>query len=335
MPYKVGIAGYGKMGKMRAQTILNHSDLELKYIFDPNYNKIDYGDLIFCNNYEDLLNSDSDIIFLAGYVKDFADYTIKALNKGKHVFCEKPPARNCSELDKVKKHFIKSNLILKYGFNHRYHYSVISAKKIFDENKIGKILLVRGVYGKAGSIDFDKNWRNYKKISGGGILIDQGIHMLDLIMYLSGEEFKCSSSLVRTSHWNIKCEDNTMALLESKSGIIGNIHSSATQWRHKFNLEIYGSSGYVILDGILSSTMSYAPEKLILGKRVDENNEISMGRPLERIFVYDKDDSYLMEIEEFVNAIKFKSKIKNGTLENSIKVMTLLEDIYSKNINSW
>ena len=79
----------------------------------------------------------------------------------------------------------KSEKILKYGFNHRYHYSVIEAKKIIDTGEMGKLLWMRGVYGKAGSIDYDKNWRNFRELSGGGILIDQGIHMLDLMMFFS------------------------------------------------------------------------------------------------------------------------------------------------------
>ena len=112
-----------------------------------------------------------------------ADFTTKAIKKGLHVFCEKPPAMKLKDLDSVFQAYNSSDKILKYGFNHRYHYSVIEAKKIIDSGKMGKLLWLRGAYGKAGSIDYHKNWRNYKKYSGGGILIDQGIHMLDLIRY--------------------------------------------------------------------------------------------------------------------------------------------------------
>ena len=105
------------------------------------------------------------------------------------------------------------NVLLKYGFNHRSHYSVIEAKKIIDSGKLGKLLWIRGVYGKAGSLDYHKNWRNYKKISGGGILIDQGIHMIDLMFHLSGQKFNVQHSLVSTLFWDIESEDNVFALL--------------------------------------------------------------------------------------------------------------------------
>ena len=144
-----------------------------------------------------------------------------------------------------------SNKILKYGFNHRYHYSVIEAKKIIESGKMGKLLWMRGVYGKAGSIDYNKNWRNYKKYSGGGILIDQGIHMLDLMRYLSGEKFSKINSYITTSYWNIKVEDNAFILMESNNKIIASMHSSATNGDINF-LELCFEEGYINLDGILS-----------------------------------------------------------------------------------
>ena len=107
------------------------------------------------------------------------------LNKNIHVFCEKPPAQNFFELKKIRPIINKKNCIVKYGFNHRYHSSIKFAKKLLSKKKFGKLLWIRGVYGKAGSIDYNKDWRNFKKFSGGGILLDQGIHMLDLVLYFS------------------------------------------------------------------------------------------------------------------------------------------------------
>ena len=206
-----------------------------------------------------------------------------ALNSGLHVFCEKPPAMKLADLNKVYDAFNNSNKILKYGFNHRYHYSVMEAKKIIDSGQMGKLLWLRGAYGKAGSIDYNKNWRNYKKYSGGGILIDQGIHMLDLIRYFSGEEFNKINSYITTAYWNIKVEDNAFILMQSNNKVIASMHSSATQWRHKFLLEMCFEEGYINLDGILSTTRSYAPEKLVFGKREFEDVTFAMGKPKESV----------------------------------------------------
>ena len=115
------------------------------------------------------MSQNIDAVFIATYVKYLSMYTIKALDSGKHVFCEKPPSINLDEMKKILFAEEKSKKILKYGFNHRFHFSVKEAKRLIDTKKFGKILWIRGVYGKAGSIDFNKNWRNYKKISGGGI----------------------------------------------------------------------------------------------------------------------------------------------------------------------
>ena len=186
---------------------------------------------------------------------------------------------NSNEMLEVKKLKKSSGKVLKYGFNHRFHYSVMEAKKIINNGTLGKLLWMRGVYGKAGSIDFHDNWRNYKNYSGGGILLDQGIHMLDLFRYFSEDEFDCLSSYLTTSYWDIECEDNAFLTLKSKmSNIIATLHSSATQWKHKFCLEMTFEEGYINLDGILSETRSYAPETLIYGNKNFEDVDICNGQ---------------------------------------------------------
>jgi predicted dehydrogenase len=154
--------------------------------------------------------------------------------------------------------------------------------------------------------------------------------MLDLFMYLTNDCFRCIGASVKTAHWDIEYEDNVMALLENKDGVVASLHSSATQWRHKFSLEILGSTGYINLDGILSSTMSYAPEKILVGKHSDENTEISMGRPVESTYTYEKDNSWNFELQEFIDAINGKSPISNGSLADSVNLMRIIEEVYEK-----
>ena len=325
---KIGIAGYGKIGKLRANILSDRKDVKIVGIYDvvkPERNE----NITFYNSYDDLLNAELDAVFICAYNTVLADYTAKALNKGLHVFCEKPPAMNTEELGIVFEALNSSNKKLKYGFNHRYHYSVIEAKKIVDSGRMGKLLWMRGVYGKAGSIDYNTNWRNYKKYSGGGILIDQGIHMLDLMRFFSTENFSKIKSHITTAYWDIKVEDNAFIIMESENNIIASMHSSATQWKHKFLLEMCFEDGYINLDGILSGTRSYAPEKLVVGRREFEDITYAMGKPKENITWFENDDSWQLEIDEFINSIKDNVDILHGTLDDAFQTLKLVEDIYN------
>ncbi|MDB3994429.1 Gfo/Idh/MocA family oxidoreductase [Gammaproteobacteria bacterium] len=326
----VAIAGYGKMGKIRENSFLQFPEINLVSIFDSNKKDIQTSSEV-CNSYEELLDSGVDAVFVSTYVNVSAEYVLRALKKGKHVFCEKPPSTSLDELEEIKEFQQNSNLVLKYGFNHRFHYSVMEAKKLIEKGEMGKLLWMRGVYGKAGSLDFKKNWRSYKEYAGGGILMDQGIHMLDLFRYFSGEEFYCLASYLDSIFWDVESEDNAFVMLKSNSGKIATLHSTANQWRHKFLLELTFEKGYINLDGILSSTGSYAPEKLIHSYRSEEDVEKGMGRPLESTSTYEVDNSWKYEIEEFLTSVKGISPLRNGTLEDASFIMKLVEDIYNSN----
>ena len=233
---KVGIIGYGKMGKIRENSFEKSDEVSLVAVFDNN-NPNTSGTTL-CKSFDELLGEEIDAVFISTYVNVSANYVLKALKKGKHVFCEKPPAMNSQELEEILDFQNGSKLILKYGFNHRLHYSVLEAKKLVDSNSMGKLLWMRGVYGKAGSLDFKLNWRSYRKYAGGGILMDQGIHMLDLFRFFASEDFYCLSSYIDTLFWDVESEDNAFIILKSDSGVISTLHSSANQWRHKFLLEM-------------------------------------------------------------------------------------------------
>lgn len=325
---KVGIAGFGKIGQLRARELEKNEDTRVVAIYDLVKPLVLKDGVVFCDSFEKLLQEDIDAVFVCAYNHVLADYTSQALKAGKHVFCEKPPARTSEELKLVIATERETGLVLKYGFNHRYHYSVIEAKKLIESGSMGRLLWLRGVYGKAGSIDYHKNWRNYREISGGGILIDQGIHMLDLMRYFSGEDFKHINSFITTSFWDIEAEDNAFAIMQSDQKVTAMLHSSATQWKHKFLLEMCFEEGYINLDGILSGTRSYAPEKLVVGRREFEDITFAMGKPKETTTWFENDDSWKLEVDEFVHAIRGETSIKNGTSKDAYETLKLVERIY-------
>lgn len=329
-PLKVGIIGYGKIGKIRHECIKNHPLLELLGVCDINADTCQNSCATYYSDYKELLRASPDIVFVSTYNCYIPEITIEAISRGIHVFSEKPPGRTLEDVKAIRDTAIRNpDIKIKFGFNHRYHEGIIEAKAIVDSGRFGKIMWMRGIYGKAGGQGYDNNWRNNKNLSGGGILIDQGIHMLDLFRYFSGE-FDEIKSFVGRSYWPIEVEDNVFAILRnSKTGQTAMIHSSATQWRHKFLLEIYMEKGYLEIDGILSSTQTYGRETLKIARCVFEKNGYPLPNPQENMTYYDNDNSWINEINEFVDCIIEDKPIYNGGVEDAVKTMYLVQRIYN------
>lgn len=324
--YNVGIAGYGVVGKKRRQFIDQHQILKTTAVCDRDFvgsGKTEDGVSCF-SNYKQLLEEPLDILFISLPNYMAAEVTVAALEKGLHVFCEKPPGRDVNDVNMVieaeKSH---PGLVLKYGFNHRYHNSVREALKIIKSGELGDIINIRGVYGKSKITPFSGTWRSERKYAGGGILLDQGIHMVDLIRLFCGD-FEEVKSFVSNSYWKHDVEDNTFAIMRDEKGRIAMLHSSATQWSHKFSLDITLSEGYLELQGILSGTKSYGEERLIIGRR----NESDTGTTQENTITYLEDNSWVNEINEFVDAIVNDGKILFGSSKDALATMELVYKIY-------
>jgi len=218
---RVGIAGYGAVGKIRFAVLSQIENLEIVCISDQNIDNATQlpSNIKTYNDFEIMISQENlDVIFIAlpNYLASKA--TIMALHRGINIFCEKPPARNPQEFESViAVAKTKPHLKLMYGFNHRYHPSVKKASEVINSGELGTILNMRGEYGKSAIIKFDRNeWRAMRKHSGGGILLDQGIHLLDLMRFF-GEEFTAVNSIVKNSYWNYDVEDNAYAFLDDTS----------------------------------------------------------------------------------------------------------------------
>ncbi len=331
MMINIAIIGMGKIGKIRAQTIKNNKHTQLIAVYDIDEKQLaSLTDIKRYKRVEDIFDiKELDAVVICTFNKYAPIYTMKALKSGLHVFCEKPPARTSKELLEVIEVEKDKNLVLKYGFNHRYHHSIIETRKLLESNIFGKLLWMRGVYGKAGGNTFSDNWRNDKEESGGGILLDQGIHMLDLMRFFAGD-FEEVKSMVKTNYWDVKVEDNAFAIMRTKDNVLASVHSSATQWRHKFLLEMSFENGYINLDGILSGTRSYGDETLVVAKRQFEDDTFAMGKPREEKIYFDTDESWKLELDEFVDCVLNDKKAYNGNSDDALKVMELVEAIYDQ-----
>jgi predicted dehydrogenase len=328
MIYKVGIAGYGIVGKRRHVCVDQHKNLELVAICDRTYpsDASNLEGISYYKNYKQLLKEKLDLLIVC-LTNDIApEVTIAGLKAGLHVFCEKPPGRDLSDIIRViEVEKQKPDLKLMYGFNHRYHASVQEALKIVHSGKMGKIINMRGVYGKSKLITFNQpDWRTKREISGGGVLLDQGIHMVDLIR-LFGGEFIEVNSFISNEHWGYNVEDNAYALMRTSNGVVAMLNSSATQWRHRFNLDINLEKGSVILGGILSGTKSYGAETLTV---VTANPDDDFGDPMEQVTRYNKDQSWGLEIDQFVDCIINNTEVVTGTSNDALHTMKLVYKIY-------
>lgn len=323
---RVGIAGYGVVGKRRRQIIDQHLNLKTIAVCD-----ITFGEsgtmsdgVRFHAHYSKLLEEALDILFISLPNYLAPEVTIAGIEKGLHVFCEKPPGRTVEDIEQVIK-VEKANpgLLLKYGFNHRYHNSVRKALEIIESKQFGEIVNLRGVYGKSKIVPFMGEWRAEREMSGGGILLDQGIHMVDLIR-LFGGEFSEVKSFVSNNYWNFDVEDNAYAIMRNKEDKFAILHSSATQWQHKFTLDIALTNGYLQLNGLLTSSKSYGEETLIVGNREDSVK----GSLTKKTIKYLDDNSWHDEVYEFADAVINGCPIENGNSYDALATMKLVYRIY-------
>ena len=325
---KVGIAGYGVVGKLRKECIDRHPNMELVAVCDQLFKKNHVmQDGVRCHqDYKYLLNEDIDVLIVCLTNDVASKVTIAALNKGFHVFCEKPPGRNVGDIYKVlevEKQHPSSKLM--YGFNHRYHESVVETMRIIKSGNLGKVINLRGVYGKSQLITFNQpDWRTKREIAGGGVLLDQGIHMVDLMRLFAGE-FTEIYSFIENSHWNYDVEDNAYALMRTECGKVAMLNSSATQWRHRFHLDINLEKGSLILGGILSGSKSYGAESLTVVSAKPEND---LGNPKEVTTRYNTDPSWYSEINEFADCVLNNRKITTGSSYDALQTMKMVYKIY-------
>ena len=229
-----------------------------------------------------------------------------ALENGKHVLCEKPLARNPEEAEQIATLALKKGLKLKCGFNHRHHPAIKQAREWFDQGLIGEPIFIRTEYGIGCRPGYEKDWRANMKISGGGQLMDQGLHVIDLSRWFLGDFVKVTGFL-QTGYWDIApLEDNAFCLLMTKTRQVVSIHVSWTQWKNKFCFEIIGKDGYITVEGLGGS---YGVEKAILGKR-------AFLEPFkeEVIEFRGRDISWEEEWREFKNSIQEKREpMANGS----------------------
>ncbi|MEW6702086.1 MAG: Gfo/Idh/MocA family oxidoreductase, partial [Bacteroidota bacterium] len=313
----VAIIGCGLIGRKRALAF-NDQDVLVACCDSNEMMAEKFSSEFSCTAYTDhkklLEDSNCDAVVVSVVNKYAKEIITDALIAGKHVLAEKPLGRNFEEAREIvgSAEYVvgskescqdgisaslqygvgsKKYVVLKTGFNHRFHPAIWKAKQIADEGKIGKIFNIRARYGHGGRQGMEKEWRASKDLSGGGELLDQGVHVIDLIRWFGGEVREVFGNF-ETKFWDMEVEDNAFAILKTENNVTASFHVSWTNWKNIFSFEIFGTNGYLKVEGLGGS---YGPETLEFGKRKKEG-----GRPEIELFEFPNEDvSWKEEWKEF------------------------------------
>ena len=321
----IAIIGCGLIGEKRAKALGDH---KLLAVSDNNkkraevVGRINNQNAVVCDSWQDaVLNKDVDLVIVSTSNDSLTPVGLFALQNGKHVLIEKPGARSSTEIDGFYKLSLKSDKKVKVGFNLRYHPALAKAKEIFDSGEIGEPMFIRGRYGHGGRIGYDKEWRANPEISGGGELIDQGVHLIDLSRWFMGD-FEKVEGFAQTYFWDMKVDDNGFISLRNKNNRAAWLQVSCTEWKNMFCLEIYCKYGKLQIDGLGGS---YGVERLSFYKMLPE-----MGPPETTIWEYPGEDrSWKLEFNDFIKSIENNKKL-NGDLNDAKEALKIVDKIYGR-----
>jgi len=320
--FGVGIIGCGMIGQKRAKAL--GSGGRLVACADIEVDRAESlakstGAKVFRDWRELVWLPGVDVVIVATLHDSLAEITRTAIEAGKHVLVEKPAARTATELEPVMAAAEQYGVKVHVGFNHRYHRSLRKAKEIVDTGALGELMFIRARYGHGGRIGYDKEWRAKPELSGGGELIDQGPHLIDLSRWFLGD-FTEVQGFAHTYFWDMPVDDNGFMLLKTGKKQVAFLHASCTEWKNLFSMEIYGKNGKLDLSGLGGS---YGVEKLTWYKMLPE-----MGPPETTSWEYPMgDDSWAVEVADFFEDIRL-DRVPAAGLDDAHAALKIVEEIY-------
>lgn len=318
-----GIIGCGLIGQKRAKALGQGG--RLVACADTNLNRAlslsDTYQAHSFDNYHDLLALPGlEAVVVATLHDSLAEITLAAIHAGKHVLVEKPAARFPQELEPVMVAADQMGVKVRVGFNHRYHRAIRKAKQLIDDGALGDLMFLRARYGHGGRVGYDKEWRSRPELSGGGELIDQGPHLIDLSRWFLSQEFVEVQGFAHTYYWDMPVDDNGFMLLKTANHQTAFLHVSCTEWKNLFSMEIYGRDGKLEISGLGGS---YGVERLTWYKMLPE-----MGPPETTTWEYPMaDNSWAVELTEFYDDILLNRSVDAG-LQDAYESLKVIQYIY-------
>jgi predicted dehydrogenase len=266
-------------------------------------------------------NPQVEAVIVATPHDSLASNALAAVEAGKHLLVEKPAARSPEELRPLLEAAERRGIIAKVGFNHRFHPSLQRAHAIFTDGGIGELMYIRGRYGHGGRPGYEREWRADPQLSGGGELLDQGSHLIDLARWFGGDVHEVSGQ-VGTFFWPMQVEDNAFVSLEMTGGTIAWLHASWTEWKNLFSFEVFGRVGKLQIDGLGGS---YGPERLTYYRMLPE-----MGPPEMTSWEYaGADVSWRGEFEHFGECVRLGLS-PSGSLHDGLANLEVVQSLYQR-----
>jgi len=320
--FGVGIVGCGLIGEKRARAL--GAQGKLIACADINVQKAEelankYHATPMSDWKQLLLLPEINIVIVSTLHDALAEISLAAVKAGKHVLVEKPAARSYQELLPILDAAEKGNVKVRVGFNHRYHPALQKAKKIVDSGSLGHLMFIRARYGHGGRVGYDSEWRSNPQLSGGGELIDQGPHLIDLSRWFLGD-FTEVQGFAHTYYWDMPVDDNGFMMLKTSSKQVAFLHASCTEWKNLFSMEIYGKNGKLEIAGLGGS---YGLEKLTHYEMLPQ-----MGPPLTTSWEFPRgDNSWELEMDDFYEDV-CKNRDPSPGLEDAIAALKIINQIY-------
>ena len=321
---KFAIVGCGLIGKKRAASL---PDGSLAVVCDLDRARADSlaatvpGCRAVTDAAEVFQSPDVDAVIISAVNSALSTLTGDAIRAGKHVLVEKPVAFRASEAEALRVLAEEKHVIVRAGYNHRFHSAFQKAREIADSGALGPLMFIRARYGHGGRVGYDREWRADPKLSGGGELIDQGVHLIDLARWFLGD-FTNVDGHVATFFWDMPVDDNAFLSLRTATGQTAWLHASCTEWKNLFSFEIYGRDGKLHIEGLGGS---YGIERLHFYKMLPE-----MGPPETTIFEYPRgDQSWAIETAEFLRDIR-ERRVPAPGLADARAVLNIVDTIYQR-----
>jgi len=325
-PLSFAIIGCGLIGKKRAAALSRMQAVKLAYACDLDAARAvelakSYAGCEASSDFRKVLADPGvDAVIIATLNGALAPIAREALLAGKHVLLEKPGALNATELQTLASPAAAKSLVVRIGYNHRFHPGIQKARSIFESGVMGPLMFLRGRYGHGGRKGYDREWRADPALSGGGELIDQGVHLIDLASWFLGDFTKVEGHAT-TSFWDMKVDDNAFLSLRTAANQTAWLHVSCTEWKNMFSLEIYGRDGKLSIDGLGGS---YGVERVTYYQMLPQ-----MGPPEATSWEFPGgDDSWALETGAFATDIRKGSGSLQG-LQEGIRTLEIVQAIYT------
>lgn len=321
---RYAIIGCGLIGRKRANC-LNSDQLLYACDLDPTRATTLARTSPVCRPIADieeaLSDPEVDIVVVATLNSVLSPIALKAATAGKHVLIEKPGAIASQQLEEVASAAALSGSKVRLGYNHRYHPALQKARELVDSGVVGELMFIRGRYGHGGRVGYESEWRADPTLSGGGELIDQGVHLIDIAGWFLGD-FSRVDGHATTSFWKMPVDDNAFLSLRTTADQTAWLHVSCTEWKNLFSLELYGRDGKIAIDGLGGS---YGLERCSYYKMLPQ-----MGPPETTIWEFPTgDNSWALEMREFEQDIRTNRTPSPG-LREGIRSLQIVEEIYRK-----